>query len=114
MRIRDWSSDVCSSDLPNLGKVVRYQLRYIRVSRVAPGTRSTLVHRARSFKPGRSVCRAAVRVRTGPQHPVISTKVLRGRRAIGAVGDRQSVVEGKSVAVRVDHGGGGTIKKKKD
>src|SRR3546814_21155280 len=68
MRISDWSSDVCSSDLPT---------RRDQPSRPARG---------RAGRPAPTPRRAA---------------------------DRKSVVEGKSVSVRVDLGGRRIIKKKK-
>src|SRR3546814_17122298 len=78
MRISDWSSDVCSSDLPRRG--------------CRRGAR-------RASCPGdRSAHRGSQRLRTA------------GAAAYG-VGDRKSVVSGKSVSVRVDLGGHRTIKK---
>src|SRR3546814_14959112 len=90
MRISDWSSDVCSSDLTD------------------PGTRLR-----KAAAPRRYHCRPPC-----PQRP---------RRGAGDTGngwprwqgslfdpdrDRKSVVEGKSVSVRVDLGGRRIIKKK--
>src|SRR3546814_17065416 len=72
MRISDWSSDVCSSDL--------------RCQRI----QSTNARPLRAARPARKGARF---------HP---------RKA-----DRKSVVEGKSVSVRVDLGGSRIIKKKK-
>src|SRR3546814_10223846 len=93
MRISDWSSDVCSSDLPvpwrhgARGRPGRGTGRMGRVEPV-PGVR-----RPR----GRAV--AALRRGGG------------GRRL--ARSDRKSVVSGKSVSVRVELGGRGILKKKK-
>src|SRR3546814_20310472 len=71
MRISDWSSDVCSSDLPFFVGPVR-------------------------------------RVRGALPHPTCQP-------AVGwCAGDRKSVVEGKSVSVRVDLGGRRIIKKKNE
>src|SRR3546814_14622986 len=83
MRISDWSSDVCSSDLqvPERGRADFETRRRISLA-----------------------CKAGE----------IKSDVGRGsvddRRTAG---DRKSVVEGKSVAVRVDHGGRRIINKKK-
>src|SRR3546814_1749980 len=75
MRISDWSSDVCSSDLEP--KLLETQLSAI--------------------------------LRAGAHGPV---RIL--LPMISSVGqDRKSVVEGKSVSVRVDLGGRRIIKKKK-
>src|SRR3546814_21198455 len=95
MRISDWSSDVCSSDLP-------------------------------AARPGPRLCREADRggrahhlSRGGGQYPRLyqpvaghSERTRRYSRGIdGIEGDRKSVVEGKSVSVRVDHGGRRIINK---
>src|SRR3546814_15538592 len=91
MRISDWSSDVCSSDLRGdnafraqcpAGKVVG-ETRAEQWQRVAEGG-------------------AAVIFVGLARHP-----------EVGVIADRKSVVEGKSVSVRVDLGGRRIIKKKK-
>src|SRR3546814_19714222 len=74
LRISDWSSDVCSSDLAWRGC-----RRSCRCSSPARG------HRARLQRP-----------RPRPAHR-----------------DRKSVVQGKSVSVRVDLGGRRIVKKKR-
>src|SRR3546814_17911024 len=94
MRISDWSSDVCSSDLhprrggldtglPALHRGADARLRPPWLGQVDPAGEAGGVHRPEE--------------RRGDDP----------RRA-----DRKSVVEGKSVSVRVDHGGRRTIKKK--
>src|SRR3546814_13770635 len=86
MRISDWSSDVCSSDLL-AGGGQRQDDRY------------------RPFV-GDQVERAADHAGTNP--PAI------GRQVVAEINrDRKSVVEGTSVSVRVDLGGRRIIKKKK-
>src|SRR3546814_15399198 len=93
MRISDWSSDVCSSDL-----VAR------RPGGKAPfeqGARGGIAHRRRR--------------RSGQHHHQPAPLALGGAdevvtRLAGI--DRKSVVEGKSVSVRVDLGGRRIIKKK--
>src|SRR3546814_14771591 len=94
MRISDWSSDVCSSDLK-------------------------MMHGA-FFLP----CSNMSRTRDAPTPTNISTKsepemVKNGTfaspamaRASSVLPDRKSVVSGKSVSVRVDLGGRRIIKKK--
>src|SRR3546814_12509416 len=82
MRISDWSSDVCSSDL-------------VEADRLAIGHR-VLDDRPHQLRIFLGLAEAA-RVRN-----------LRPE----AVLDRKSVVEGKSVSVRVDLGGRRIIKKK--
>src|SRR3546814_18695304 len=86
MRISDWSSDVCSSDLPDrCAHPRRDPLGRVRTGRADP--------------PG------------GPRRPARRLAPARPRCAAHA--DRKSVVEGKSVSVRVDLGGRRIIKKNK-
>src|SRR3546814_14188069 len=96
MRISDWSSDVCSSDLVREGiklalsfDALPGQSREGEVGAISPlidvGGRSILL-------------RAHVPNADGALRP----------------GDRKSVVSGKSVSVRVDLGGGRIIKKQID
>src|SRR3546814_15943227 len=82
MRISDWSSDVCSSDLLPRGRQLRQPLP-------AP------------HREGDRRCRDDLRDRGRRDRPV---------RRPGQ--DRKSVVKGKSVSVRVDLGGRRIIKKK--
>src|SRR3546814_16280318 len=91
MRISDWSSDVCSSDLAAwVGEAVR---------RRGPGG---VDHLCDPYAPDRPAAPSA-----GRRGPAL------GQPARGASGvDRKSVVSGKSVSVRVDIGGGRIIKKK--
>src|SRR3546814_19703577 len=92
MRISDWSSDVCSSDLGGPARPCRR--RRTRPEARRPARRE----RPCRWSGGRSECRAPARSSCGrpvPPRP----------------GDRKSVVEGKSVSVRVDLGGGRIIKK---
>src|SRR3546814_15261956 len=103
MRISDWSSDVCSSDL------IRLQVAVL-VGR-DPG--DVELDPAALWQGGvlRDGQRAALRLHPGRAH-------LR-RQGAGPEGDiaehardRKSVVEGKSVSVRVVLGGRRNIKKK--
>src|SRR3546814_17687761 len=90
MRISDWSSDVCSSDLQ---RVVRHGLR---------AQRGVLAGRGAGGRPLRRLAGRGLFRRVDVQP---------GDRR--QQGDRKSVVEGKSVSVRVDLGGRRIIKKKK-
>src|SRR3546814_14229238 len=95
MRISDWSSDVCSSDL--LGPLCRTARRRdgrLRKRPVGPARLSAILYVPRRA-PGR---------RHRP--PPLSLEPREG--------DRKSVVSGKSVSVRVDLGGRRSIKKKKN
>src|SRR3546814_15115111 len=91
MRISDWSSDVCSSDLA-FGGLLRQRLQRIEHA----------LH---------VLVRVEVLVVVG-DGAVGRDHVGQPVGEIGA-GDRKSVVEGKSVSVRVDLGGRRSIKKKK-
>src|SRR3546814_17411199 len=98
MRISDWSSDVCSSDLP---------------AGLHPG-------RHRGVEPG---CAGGIGVHVGGDPQTLRARVLdllHNRIELAPiiaprhleVIDRKSVVSGKSVSVRVDLGGRRLIKKK--
>src|SRR3546814_15279504 len=90
MRISDWSSDVCSSDLH--GRRCR-QMSAIPDPDDAADLLRVLGH--------------GVRLR-------LMTALVEGERSVGDLEtDRKSVVYGKSVSVRVDLGGPRIIKKNK-
>src|SRR3546814_17883672 len=86
MRISDWSSDVCSSDLQSRNDVM---LELDEVARLAGVRRSELT--------------------TWIEERWVLPVQEEGRWRFG---DRKRVVSGKSVAVRVDIGGRRMIKKK--
>src|SRR3546814_17812979 len=110
MRIRDWSSDVCSSDL---------------AARIwpAPVSKSSNLSPDRSSVALRLSEIVRIAMRTGLNGRLSSIGMAEAARvgqpdAILAVGkarpfalDRKSVVWGKSVSVRVDLGGRRIIKK---
>src|SRR3546814_20889057 len=93
MRISDWSSDVCSSDLQHGEPVLHRNLRNGAIAAVGKGVRRHVedAHHARAVEGEAGERRA------------------RRRQAL----DRKSDVEGKGVSVRVDLGGRRIIKKKK-
>src|SRR3546814_18219935 len=105
MRISDWSSDVCSSDLGDhrtgtLGRLLA-GLEYHQ-HRATPGIERRRQHLRGGNQPGHmEVVAAAVRHRY-----LAAVGVARGG------GDRKSVGSGKSVSVRVDLGGRRILKKK--
>src|SRR3546814_5807857 len=84
-RISEWSSDVCSSDL---------------ISKAVTGValQSTLDGVAEALRGGDSVTKVGFGTFTVSSRPART-----GRNP--QTGDRKSVVEGKSVSVRVDLGG---------
>src|SRR3546814_14626153 len=114
MRISDWSSDVCSSDLFNFvvdtgseRTVISRELASklalapddpVRINSIAGITQVNTVTIPR-LSYGRGMM------------PSVQAPVLEAIN-LGAPGDRTSVGEGKGVSVRVDIGGRRNIKKK--
>src|SRR3546814_16649269 len=95
MRISDWSSDVCSSDL-------------ILADELADGYLAMRLADAQTGPSALSLAPPAYpmdAVRGGVEATVTVT--------VDVNADRKSVVEGRSVSVRVDLGGRRIIKKKK-
>src|SRR3546814_11284993 len=89
MRISDWSSDVCSSDLRRTRHFRRREPSMIDVY----------------FTPTPNGHKVPIMLEeTGLPHQLLAMNMLE---------DRKSVVQGKSVSVRVDLGGRRIIKKKK-
>src|SRR3546814_18584763 len=101
MRISDWSSDVCSSDLATA------QLAVEREERRAGGFAVVDPEAAAQLRRGDAAVRGFERAAGQHQRAVDAQRVVGGRA------DRKSVVWGKSLAVRVDLGGRRFLKKKK-
>src|SRR3546814_19719115 len=108
MRISDWSSDVCSSDLKGVYGVrcLTYRTRLPLATLPSPEPR-----------PARMAERpppAPVGLRSDLRQAWISAGIAAALALLALVGvlDRTSVVKGKSVAVRVDCGGRRFLKKK--
>src|SRR3546814_11261677 len=96
MRISDWSSDVCSSDL---------RLEDIAIGALLPRIlRRQAVHRDRPGGCPLEVC-------ADPQQRGLAAAGRADQRH--ELADRKSVVSGKSVSVSVNLGGHRIIKKKK-
>src|SRR3546814_12362888 len=121
MRISDWSSDVCSSDLP-----ARPRRPDDRRRRPGGGARRLppALERQRGGRHRRQRSRGRASDARRPQAlPLRAHRVRRpasggparvaaGGSKVGAErADRKSVVEGKSVSVRVDLGGRRILKK---
>src|SRR3546814_12118855 len=103
MRISDWSSDVCSSDLVKItsGGVIYNVGDVVTIPAASVGGRGT------GFSaPVTAVTNVANDIYRIKQSAFTSYKIG------GSSGDRKSVVTGKSVSVRVDLGGRRIIKKK--
>src|SRR3546814_16396582 len=96
MRISDWSSDVCSSDLYTNDKK-KFSASFTNDNTVCTTVQGLVLDDAAQ-----------------PEIPGTADNLARAV-AGGLIGlaDRKSVVEGKRVSVRVDHGGSRIIKKKK-
>src|SRR3546814_18039299 len=111
MRISDWSSDVCSSDLL-FGNPERLGLfRDLLVDQWR-------AHEARADHIGAHALLAAfLGDHAGEAEQAVLGGDIQRLQTRGALGmrraDRKSVVEGKGVSVRVTHGGRRRIKKKK-
>src|SRR3546814_12485462 len=103
MRISDWSSDVCSSDLMVLQRQVIWMWSEICVNMafIAHLTGPTMLRNEAAWR----LCKIYARTES-IAHSTVRIGLLR----MGI--DRKSVVEGKSVSVSVDLGGRGIFKKK--
>src|SRR3546814_11578628 len=99
MRISDWSSDVCSSDLG--GMVTAFLKGGLDEAR-------RFLERVEVF----ALAESLGGVESLIEHPAIMTHASIPPENRAAL-DRKSVVEGKSVSVRVDLGGRRLLKKKK-
>src|SRR3546814_19666322 len=106
MRISDWSSDVCSSDLlaelllranPHIRRALRATYPFVFVDEFQDTTYAQYDFLLSAFADGQTTV----------------TAVGDDKQRIMAWADRKSVVEGKSVSVRVDLGGRRIVKKKK-
>src|SRR3546814_12584379 len=98
MRISDWSSDVCSSDLRPYTAFGYRPDDVILLGRESAGVQVE-VHRAADARlviPLRPGCRSLNVAQAG---------AMALGEALRQTGDRKSVVEGKSVSVSVDSGG---------
>src|SRR3546814_19701042 len=104
MRISDWSSDVCSSDLM-LQHGVELRLEAFAVPVALARAQARLLAQEAPLPVGKE----AAGDDRGGVGPVLEQQAV----ALVQAGDRKSVVKGKSVAVRVDLGGSRFIKKKK-
>src|SRR3546814_13632237 len=103
MRISDWSSDVCSSDLPVFHQPYTSSRRLARLGSLAR------IRRRRSKSRSAAINRSppSASASTTPHGSTIS------ECPPDLIPDRKSVVEGKRGSVRVVLGGRRIIKKKK-
>src|SRR3546814_11624426 len=109
MRISDWSSDVCSSDLGNMGAPMAEYLLKAGYTLSAHDLNEVAVRRLVELGG-----RAAFSAYDAATEADLVITMLPNDAIVNAIyqGDRKSVVKGKSVSVRVDLGGRRLIKKK--
>src|SRR3546814_15393261 len=135
MRISDWSSDVCSSDLigkpANLPPPAHHGIQYKaaharkrgedheaghqyggREARHKPRLHIGDDQRRRQHEPRRRKQRRADPEEQDRPLDAIEREARAQDAPAVAIGDRKSLVEGKSVTVRVDYRGRRSIKKK--
>src|SRR3546814_20394921 len=114
MRISDWSSDVCSSDL----SFQRRLLHYVREVEFSAWSGDVDIHFGRADAATAAELGCFDVVLTSPPYGDSRTTVQYGSASaicldvVSRIQDRKSVVSGKSVSVRVDLGGGRLIKNK--
>src|SRR3546814_14728320 len=117
MRISDWSSDVCSSDLRRRAHRSRQPGAGFPVS-----LRSRATDRPQAVRRDPRTRRYAGRIVSAPRRGIARRAAVRDAFAVPQgrlaampprAGDRKSGVQGKSVSVRVDLGGRRILKKKK-
>src|SRR3546814_15225798 len=94
MRISDWSSDVCSSDLLDfiLGNTYKDVPYACLNKRIATGESAIMDPNLSTLGPYLKIFSSSIK------------DVTAHRKAMDKYGDRKSAVEGKSVSVRVDLG----------
>src|SRR3546814_20355045 len=104
MRIRDWSSDVCSSDLARREDRLDLETLDSGVAGVLEGGTDAALDLDLDALVVRVDCRSI-----DLQHSIEKLRLEADLERVGFLRlearDRQSVVEGKSVSVRVDFGG---------
>src|SRR3546814_12723306 len=111
MRISDWSSDVCSSDLRSLMTDFKPALLALADGSVFKGVSIG--------SDGQTVGEVVFNTAMTGYQEILTDPSYREQIVtltyphIGNVGERKSVVRGKSVSVRVDLGGSRVLKKKK-
>src|SRR3546814_15385453 len=115
MRISDWSSDVCSSDLTNLEAAdeIARQLRLRDMAGLVVIDFIDMESNGHIRKVEKAMKEALKNDRARIQVGRISSFGLMEMSRQRLRTDRKSVVEGKSVSVSVDLGGRRTMKKKK-
>src|SRR3546814_15111059 len=112
MRISDWSSDVCSSDLHQPGADGSHQETDRENARGAPQLSGAVF--AGEEMLGEIEGEGRIGIPVIPFHQIAGGTADDRLQALALIGwrDRKSVGKGRSVSVRVDPGGSRYIKKK--
>src|SRR3546814_15344202 len=111
MRISDWSSDVCSSDL-GIDVDAALDPAGADLAGIDQDKGSQPADRVGFHRLGLEVLEGGREERQTRSYPIVAQAALETALVIGGDLDRKSVVSGKSVSVSVDHGGRRIIKKK--
>src|SRR3546814_17982405 len=114
MRISDWSSDVCSSDLPKITVITRKAYGGAYDVMASKHLRGDLNYAWPTAEIAVMGAKGAVEIifRGKTPEEIAERTAEYEARSAAARQDRKSVVSGKSVSVRVDLGGRRIIKKK--
>src|SRR3546814_11241941 len=114
MRISDWSSDLCSSDL--LVELAKQRDTALASTADAESARQAADRRLRELQDAaqseREAMTSHVRAIEDRAHAEVDRARQASREIQTLLSDRNIVEAGKSVAVRVDLGGGANLKKK--
>src|SRR3546814_12051477 len=105
MRISDWSSDVCSSDLENVSSYLRFDGDELSEWQFLA---------AIVAESGCGVLLDVNNVYVNSHNQGFDPRTFLDGLPLGSVQDRKSVVSGKRVSVRVDVGGRRIIQKTKE
>src|SRR3546814_17138767 len=108
MRISDWSSDVCSSDLQQ--KFDQAEQRFREAEEIASGRKKPTPGTAEAPAEGEGEGKPAASPKPGIDVKAMVRAIQFGDEREA---DRKSVVEGRRVSVRVNLGGRRIIKNKK-
>src|SRR3546814_16011528 len=111
MRISDWSSDVCSSDLNDVERTLERFGPIAALGSLAIEQPALVVDRDEHPQRGEKLGGGRRSLHQPAARAVSSSCVMRSRQIVSTI-DRKSVVEGKGVAVSLGLGGRRNIKKK--
>src|SRR3546814_14058397 len=110
MRISDWSSDVCSSDL----RIAGWDAQPLSLALDADGVHAGPINDIAGVFADPQVAARGMSFRPdGDEIDGLASPIVIDGGSMEATADRKSVGEGKSEEVRVDLGGRRSMKKKK-